>query len=396
MKSGLSHLMAPILVGIIALVLLFYVADAIKHQGSDMPLLATSSAVSASAAASAERNTLSTSTRVTLGPAPSSTKPVPQKVPEKVANKQTVLPPTSSSSAPSTQVTRVDSPYTENPLTFEAIDTLARRAVVNILCTPRGGSLRPTTGSGVMIDPRGVILTNAHVAQYVLLAQSGKFDLTCTVRSGSPATPNWIPEVLYIPTAWIIAHAADINKERATGTGEYDYALLRISSDLRGMPLTEPLPYLPIDSRETIAFLDDPLLVAGYPAEFVGGLLAQRDLYAATSIARVVKLMTFGTGAVDIFSVGGIIAAQGGSSGGPAINQWGYVVGIVTTTSDGKTTAERDLHVTTAAYINRDIKIQSGRSLKDFLASNTENISLEFKKTFEESFLALYLKALSK
>ena len=48
----------------------------------------------------------------------------------------------------------------------EELNLKARRALVNILCTTkRGGLFSPISGSGVFIDPRGVILTNAHVGQ---------------------------------------------------------------------------------------------------------------------------------------------------------------------------------------------------------------------------------------
>ncbi len=42
-----------------------------------------------------------------------------------------------------------------------------RTALVNIICyAPANGVLHSISGGGVMIDPRGIILTNAHVAQY--------------------------------------------------------------------------------------------------------------------------------------------------------------------------------------------------------------------------------------
>src|SRR3989344_252919 len=51
-----------------------------------------------------------------------------------------------------------------------ALNEQVRAAVVNILCiTGSGGPLNSISGSGVIIDPRGIILTNAHVAQYFLL-----------------------------------------------------------------------------------------------------------------------------------------------------------------------------------------------------------------------------------
>ena len=50
-----------------------------------------------------------------------------------------------------------------------------KAATVNILCRmQRGGQIAHYTGSGVVIDPTGVVLTNAHVAEHVLLEQAGE------------------------------------------------------------------------------------------------------------------------------------------------------------------------------------------------------------------------------
>src|SRR3989344_1157804 len=67
-------------------------------------------------------------------------------------------------------VTRIPNPYQFPPQKFDVINERARPTLVNILCGARSGTFRPISASGVIIDPRGVILTNAHVAQYFLLA----------------------------------------------------------------------------------------------------------------------------------------------------------------------------------------------------------------------------------
>jgi hypothetical protein len=47
-------------------------------------------------------------------------------------------------------------------------EALLRGAIVNIICI-QGGGLRGSSGSGVIVDPRGIILTVAHVGQNFLL-----------------------------------------------------------------------------------------------------------------------------------------------------------------------------------------------------------------------------------
>jgi hypothetical protein len=217
-----------------------------------------------------------------------------------------------------------------------------------------------------MIDPRGVILTNAHVAQYVLLSESPRVDLDCYIRTGSPAKAKWIPQVLYIPAVWVQQHASDIRAEHPTGTGEHDYALLYIKSSADGSPLPTGFSSIPVDSREAIGFLGDQVLAAGYPAEFVGAS-SSFNLYPASSITNIAQLLTFTVKTVDVISVGSVIEAQSGSSGGAVVNAWGHLIGVITTTSEGATTADRDLRAITLSYINRDIATQTGSTLLNYL-----------------------------
>lgn len=275
-------------------------------------------------------------------------------------------------------IARTENPYPFPPLSFASINDKARLALVNILCAPRNGSLSPISASGVIIDPRGVILTNAHVAQYLLLAADPAVNLSCVVRAGSPAYPTWNAETLFVPPTWVKEHAVDITTAHAAGTGEYDYALLRITSAVAGQAMSAAFPFLPIDTREAIAFTEDPVLVASYPAEFLGGIVTQMNLYPASSITTIQKLLTFDNKTVDIMSLGGIIEAQSGSSGGAAINEWGRLVGIISTTSGGTTTAARDLHAITLSYINRNIVSESGRDLSSILEGNLAEEAYSF------------------
>ncbi len=287
-------------------------------------------------------------------------------------------------------VRRIQNPYPTPPFDFETVNTRSRGALVNILCLPHSGALRPISGSGVLIDPRGVILTNAHVAQYVLLAESNRFSISCTVRTGSPARVLSMPRILYMPPSWVRAHAKDILSPRPVGTGAHDYALLSIGTAL-DTPLPERFPFLPIDSREAIGFSGDQVLTASYPAEFLGGLTTQSGLYPVTSIATIGQLLTIGTKTVDVVSLGGIIAAQSGSSGGPVVNQWGYIIGIITTTSEGATTAQRDLRAVTLSYIERDMQIESGQSLAVFLGHDIGELGSQFTRGLGQELLELYL-----
>lgn len=313
--------------------------------------------------------------------------------------KKKISPPFEGGATSSTQeqvslVTRAQNLYNFPPKPFEVINVEARDALVNVMCIS-SRTIRPISGSGVIIDPRGVILTNAHVAQYVLLARSGKVDLSCVIRGGAPARPQWHAEILYIPPIWVHKHFKDILAEKPAGTGEHDYALLRIveNSDGTPIPLNATIPYLLVDTREGVGFLDDLILAASYPAEFIGAG-AVSDLYPLSSISTIKRLFTFSSSSVDMVSIGGIAGAQGGSSGGAIVNAWGRLIGIITTTSEGTTTAARDLRAITTSYIDRDITAQTNANLHENLNDDLSLRALEFQREFGLPLVNLYLEYL--
>lgn len=276
------------------------------------------------------------------------------------------------------QAQRLINPYPFPPSAPEIINAQARMALVNIICAGEN-SIQPVSGSGVFIDPRGIILTNAHVAQYVLLSEDPHVDLSCSIRSGSPAESRFRARVLYLPRSWVEEHADEINKSRIKGTGEHDYALLLITAGVDS-PLPSTFPFIPIDAREAIAFTDDTVLTASYPAEFTGGLITQRELYAVSAWAHITELHTFRTGTVDAFSLSSTVGSQSGSSGGPVVNGWQRLVGIITTMSGGTATADRSLQAISLASISRDMQTDTGSTLEQFLTQNIEDLLERFEK----------------
>jgi Trypsin-like peptidase domain len=360
----------------------------VSPTSTSQSALATTTAVATSASSTVASTTKpTTKKKITTPPPPTISTESAQEVVAAKASQTSQAEPNDPNA-----VNRNNNPYPFPPQPFEVINENARNALVNIVCGPQSGTMQPISASGVIIDPRGVVLTNAHVAQYVLLSQSPKIDLVCKVRSGSPATFKWKVTTLYIPPAWVNAHVKDINNPKATGTGQHDHALLLLTETLEGDPIG-PLPFLVPDSRETIAFEGDQVLVASYPVEFIGSA-TQSAFYAVTSLTQIRKLLTFVQQTVDLLSLGGIIGAQGGSSGGAVVNQWGRLVGVVVTTSAGATTGERDLHALTLSYISRDLAAQSKVNLEGILSTDVRAAAESFGEILAPQLISKYLEVL--
>ncbi|MHB1086708.1 MAG: S1 family peptidase [Minisyncoccota bacterium] len=378
----------PLLVQIAILVLLaggLFLMIRFAPPAPLAPDMATSTQVSATAVSMPVAST--TAPKV----APSATTTIATTTVKKVVPTPVAQPSVAAPSNPN-QVHRIEHPYTTSPLSFEVINEMTRLAVVNIFCSSRSGLLRPISGSGIMIDPRGVILTNAHVAQYVLLAESGRVNLQCAIRTGSPAVAKWAPHVLYIPPVWIEEHAADLTKERPFGTGKHDFALLYVGTPLDGTARPTSFSSLSFDTREAIGFIDDSVLAASYPAEFLGSITANINLYHVTSLTTIDELYTLGSKTVDVLSIGSVIGAQSGSSGGAIVNAWGRLIGVITTTSAGATTGERKLRGITLSYIDRDLLAQTGLPLSAYISGDLRLMTTRFST---ESAPALVEKLMS-
>ena len=132
-----------------------------------------------------------------------------------------------------------------------------------------------------------------------------------------------------------------------------------------------------------------------YPAEFLGAA-AQFNLYPAASVTTVGQLMTFFERSIDMLSLGGIVEAQSGSSGGAVINAWGRLIGVITTTSEGATTAERDLRAITLSYIDRDLVAQSGFDLAFILGGDISAQAADFKAHEAPALNRLLIDQISK
>jgi S1-C subfamily serine protease len=181
-------------------------------------------------------------------------------------------------------------------------------------------------GSGTVVSPDGVILTNQHLitprgVQEKLaelkreLAKDGKsaeVDLESERVMVATSDGRHLPQPRYVAT--VVAEDADL-----------DLAVLRIDGDEREHPLSSPLtlPVLPLGDSDAVN-LGDPVHVFGFPAIGSGSL---------TYTAGVVSSFLYEDGIDGTAWINTDAVTSGGNSGGAAVNAAGELIGIPTSGS---------------------------------------------------------------
>jgi len=283
-------------------------------------------------------------------------------------------------------------------LSFTEINSRTREAIVNILCTTKqGGLLQPITGSGVVVDPRGIILTNAHIAQYFLLKDylTENF-LNCTIRTGSPAVNAYRAEILFISPSWIRENFRKIIESNPKGTGEHDYAFLLITEVYNpANKLPQEFSYITPDIRGTQPLSGDLVIVAGYPAGFLGGISIQKNLHILSTITDIVDIFTFGgENTLDLFSTGGNVLAQKGASGGAVVSETNKLLGIVVTATEAVQTSDRDLRAISLFHIDQSLKNDSGFDIEGLFFGELRRSVTQFNEILAPTLKELLITAL--
>jgi len=258
-------------------------------------------------------------------------------------------------------------------------------ALVNIYCTYSTPEYqRITTGSGFFIDDDGVILTNAHVAQFLLLDNSSTItDVRCVVQSGSPALPLYEAKLLYISPAWVQKNANQIITDRPRGTGERDYALLYITNGLHNKPIPHSFKTLKLATDElTVSIHNDTIAAAGYPAETIFKAAdAGANLVPRVATSSISELMTYRTSLVDVLTISGSAIGEPGSSGGPIIKANGQVVGMISTRGDDAQFGAGSLRALSIPYIARTYEEETKTTFAQGLSGNLPGRAKVFKDT---------------
>lgn len=269
-------------------------------------------------------------------------------------------------------------------------------AIVNIFCTFMTDTyIRTTTGTGFFIDPDGIIMTNAHVAQFLLLEETAEMgEAECIIRDGSPASARYHAELLYLPPSWVVANATVMHQEQPLGTGERDYALLYVSESVRDEPLPAIFPALGYDaSLLSTRMRGATVTAAGYPATALLEHGSSADLTPQAAETSISELYTFGSNYADVFSIKGSAVGAEGASGGPVLNDRGEVIGVIVTRGDDTIDGAGSLRAITLSHINRTIKEETGFSLAENLTGNLPYRSEVFTTTMAPFLLRILEQA---
>jgi hypothetical protein len=281
---------------------------------------------------------------------------------------QPLTPPPAAPVAPALSQAEVQSTLDQASHTLQA-------ALINIICVTRRSGLHSISGSGVIIDPKGYILTNAHIAQFFLL----EGDATCRVRTGSPAVDRYSAKLAYLSPRWVEANAALLGDPSPTGTGEHDFALLGITGSLTAAPLPSTFPAVPLSA--TSLEVGAPVVIGSYGAQFLSYGEIISTLFPTLVFGSVKKLYTFHERTVDVLSLGGSVAAQEGSSGGGVVGTDGLLSGLITTSTNQGATDTRDLNAVTAPYLRGAYLNESGETLEVLLARAPSDAIRNFAPT---------------
>lgn len=311
----------------------------------------------------------------TLGPTKQAATTTTQSIPKPVTTTTKAKAPVPAPKASETPPLPAPATKTEESapvLTPGDLNVATRAAIVNVLCNVGGaGSLDPISGTGIIVDPKGVVLTNAHVGQFFLLRDyPTKDNIDCILRAGNPARPLYRAQLMYLPLAWMQSNASKIIQQNPTGTGERDYALLYITEHIDKSPLPSALPYITPYTGEAFA-LNDEMLLAGYPADLLGGITIQTNLNVASAFGKIQEIFTFHEGgSTDLISIPGTILSQRGASGGAVVAPDGKLAGIISTATQGGQTGGRDLRAITLYHVDRTLTEDTGHSLLYYLMND--------------------------
>lgn len=222
------------------------------------------------------------------------------------------------------------------------------RAVIQIFCATREELF---SASGVIVSERGLVLTNAHVAEIVKKAG----EANCQARHDNPASSfGKIKVILSLDTTL---------KVPDTEVPRHDIGFLQITDAV------EPFSTAVLSTANAVK--GETLLTLGYPSEFLEGLNAIENSNLVFSTLRVEGLADIDNDptTAEGYAFRGGLALQQGSSGTALFNREGKVVGLIFATTKKETTAEREGVALAIPYIDTILRQETGLGLMEFIAN---------------------------
>ena len=196
-------------------------------------------------------------------------------------------------------------------VTPTAISAIPWQSVVQIEATVEieGEELVGWMGSGTIISPDGLILTNAHVVLSDRFYQVKNLIVSLTVAEDAPPVQTYYASIVQADEA-------------------LDIAIIKPYQDLNGNPLNYGLlnlPFVPLGDSDNLK-LGESINILGYPG--IGG-----DTITLTrgEVSGFTSEEAYGNRAY--IKTSGTIA--GGNSGGLAVNEKGELIGVPTAVGSG-------------------------------------------------------------
>ena len=190
-------------------------------------------------------------------------------------------------------------------------------------------------------------------------------------------------------------HTARLELLHALVGGRAAYADILLDALTQMGPATDPLAALPnsfdrLEMDRGYADIGDQMLLAAYPAGFLGGEAVQKNLYISSAIAYVTQLFSFGGNKkVDLFSIGGTVVSQGGSSGGAVVRlRDGKLAGIITTSTTAASTENRDLRAVSLSHIDDSLATAGKGGIVSILSGDLSAKAADFNTNTAPSLTA--------
>ncbi|MES3005685.1 MAG: serine protease [Patescibacteria group bacterium] len=274
-----------------------------------------------------------------------------------------------------------------SPVTIPTLSSITheqkiKNSVVNIYCSIQNGkNVKVITGSGIVVDPQGIVLTNAHVGQFPLLQNNPiSSNMSCSIRTGSPINKTYGVKTLYISKDWIFTNYKNISQTNFSETGEGDIAILQIVDKLTGASAGKIFDYLSLASSAPT--INDQISIASYPADILGTSGINSLLTVQTEKLRISDSFSFSYAPLpDLLETSDSLQAQHGSSGGALLNNSDALAGLITITVSGNSPLMKHVRALTIHHISNVIQKDTGYSLSSFLDQDIDNLFNQFELT---------------